>query len=111
MIWWKTKMKDDTVKEVSDFSIKLKRSTAKRVRSFGKMGESYDDVINKAFDYLENAEIAREQNQLLRNLTEQGFKENQIGGLSVSELDILYTEFKRYNDQEKAFKVLRSGLY
>lgn len=33
--------------------IRLKEETVKRLKKFGKFGESYDDLINKILDRLE----------------------------------------------------------
>ena len=39
--------------EISDFAIKVKRSTAQKLRGIGSMGDSYDVVINLLLDNYE----------------------------------------------------------
>ncbi len=43
-------------KEVADFKISIKRSTKKRLIKRGKMGETYDALINRLLDTLEIGE-------------------------------------------------------
>ena len=42
-----------TDKEVSDFTLKVKRSTAQRLKQQGNMGDTVDAVINKILDFYE----------------------------------------------------------
>jgi hypothetical protein len=42
-----------TDKEISDFTLKVKRSTAERFRKHGKMGDTTDKLLNRILDYYE----------------------------------------------------------
>ena len=43
-------MKTPMKKAKEDLTIKVKNTTAKRIKDLGKMGDSYDDVINRLID-------------------------------------------------------------
>jgi hypothetical protein len=99
------------VKEVSDASIKVKRSTKHKLDAIGKKNDSYDDLINKLLEYYEIKEMARDQNQRIRELVSWGFKQKEIGYLSIPELDILYVEYQRHKNHAKALEIVKNGLY
>jgi hypothetical protein len=41
-------------KEIADFTLKVRRSTAKRIKEKGTSGDSIDSVITKLLDFYEN---------------------------------------------------------
>jgi len=43
-------------------TIRVRRTTAQKLKSLGKMGESYDDVINRLIKEHEDVERARLKN-------------------------------------------------
>ena len=46
-----------TNKEISNFTLKVKRSTAKRFKKQGEMGDTTDSLLNKMIDVYEKNKI------------------------------------------------------